>query len=214
MSSNPLLPLQFPTPASLADLHEHLISDALDHLAYRPPRILVARANGADPESTSNPRAGSSSDTPCSGGGGSSSTVASFAKWDIVRPRRRRHPHASPPFPSPPTSASEPALGSRRLESGRTTADARRQLDVGDALLSHQHHHQQRAEGAEELEHGQQTESDDDEDGEEWPASANREYLAAYDSAASTERRKLMGSRPFLRESISVLSFSCRTSAL
>ncbi|OHW90683.1 hypothetical protein CSPAE12_10735 [Colletotrichum incanum] len=200
MSSNPLLPLQFPTPASLADLHEHLASDALGHIAHRPPRILVARVDGAGPESTSNPKASSPLDTPggSNGGGG---TIASFAKWDIIRPHRRHYP--------PPTRTSEPALGSRRLESGRTALDARQELDVGDAPLSRQHHHHEAKEEAAtegEEEHGQQTESDDE--GEEWPASANREYLTAYDSAASTARSKIMGSRPFLRELISVLSSS------
>ncbi|GKT94217.1 GNAT family acetyltransferase [Colletotrichum tofieldiae] len=193
MSSNPLLPLQFPTPASLADLHEHLASDALDHLARRPPRILVARADGAGPESTSDPEASSPAATPGSSNG--RGTVASFAKWTVVRPRRRRPlPRASPPSPPSPTRTSEPALGSRRLESGRAATEARQELDVGG---SRQHHHHHEAEEEEE-ERGQQAESDDER--EEWPASANREYLTAYDSAASTARREVMGSRPFLRE--------------
>ncbi|CCF31884.1 hypothetical protein CH063_16166, partial [Colletotrichum higginsianum] len=83
MSSNPLLPLQFPTPASLADLHSHLASDALDHLSSRPPRILIARAVGAVPNSALclKAKALSPSNTPDSGNG--SGTVASFAKWDI-----------------------------------------------------------------------------------------------------------------------------------
>ncbi|KAJ0297485.1 hypothetical protein COL516b_010713 [Colletotrichum fioriniae] len=52
MSSNPLLPLQFPTPASLADLHNHLANDALHHLRDHgdAPRILVARV-GSDVDS-------------------------------------------------------------------------------------------------------------------------------------------------------------------
>ncbi|KZL63829.1 GNAT family acetyltransferase [Colletotrichum tofieldiae] len=200
MSSNPLLPLQFPTPASLADLHEHLASDALDHLARRPPRILVARADGAGPESTSDPEASSPAATPGSSNG--RGTVASFAKWTVVRPRRRRPlPRASPPSPPSPTRTSEPALGSRRLESGRAATEARQELDVGG---SRQHHHHHEAEEEEE-ERGQQAESDDER--EEWPASANREYLTAYDSAASTARREVMGSRPFLH-----LTFLCTDS--
>ncbi|KAK1989078.1 hypothetical protein LZ30DRAFT_354222 [Colletotrichum cereale] len=213
MSTNPLLPLQFPTPASLAELHEHLASDALDRLAHRPPRILVARANGTVPGSTSDPKATLSWDA--AGPNSSGSTVASFVKWDIVRPPPpapppRQHTRASPPSPPLPTSALEPGTGSRRLESGRTAAGAQRELGVGAAPLSRQHHRHRNAgeEGEEEEEeelHDQQMESDGE--GEEWPASGNREYLTAYDSAASAARRKAMGSRPFLH-----LTFLCTDS--
>ncbi|KAH0420909.1 hypothetical protein CcaCcLH18_13741 [Colletotrichum camelliae] len=45
MSSNPLLHLQFPTPASIAHLHKHLAQDTLRHLAAS--RVLVARSGGS-----------------------------------------------------------------------------------------------------------------------------------------------------------------------
>ncbi|CCF41705.1 hypothetical protein CH063_11905 [Colletotrichum higginsianum] len=204
MSSNPLLPLQFPTPASLADLHSHLASDALDHLSSRPPRILIARAVGAVPNSALclKAKALSPSNTPDSGNG--SGTVASFAKWDIVRPRRHRNPPAFPPLSSPhPPPLSKLALGSQRLEPGRVSKGAWHELNGGDAPLWRQHHHQEaeEAEAETEEEDGQHEKRREEEDEEEaeWPASANREYLTAYSSAASTARREAMGSRPFLR---------------
>ncbi|TKW48986.1 hypothetical protein CTA1_3829 [Colletotrichum tanaceti] len=197
MSSNPLLPLQFPTPASLADLHSHLASDALDHLSRRPPRILVARAVGADPKV----KAPSPSDTPDSGSG-SGTVVASFAKWDIVRPRRHRNTPAFPPSSPRPPPLSKPALGSRRLEPGRASKGAWKELNGGNAPLWRQHHHQEAEEAAavaeaETEKDGQNEERREEE--EDWPASANRAYLTAYFSAASTARREAMGSRPFLR---------------
>ncbi|KAL0934269.1 GNAT family acetyltransferase [Colletotrichum truncatum] len=71
MSSNPLLHLQFPTPASLADLHDHLAKDTLRHLAAS--RVLVARSSSSD---------GVGCDSaPSSEAGG---TIASFVKWDVV----------------------------------------------------------------------------------------------------------------------------------
>ncbi|KAK6211082.1 hypothetical protein QIS74_10346 [Colletotrichum tabaci] len=206
MSSNPLLPLQFPTPASLTDLHSHLASDALDHLSSRPPRILVARAVGAVPKSALYPKAKapSPSNTPDSGNG-SGTVVASFAKWDIVRPRRHRNPPAFPPSSSPhPPPLSKLALGSQRLEPGRVSkGGAWQELNGGDAPLWRQHHHQEaeeaEAEAVTEEEDGQNEKQREEEDEEEeWPASANREYLTAYSSAASTARREAMGSRPFL----------------
>ncbi|TQN72414.1 hypothetical protein CSHISOI_03096 [Colletotrichum shisoi] len=205
MSSNPLLPLQFPTPASLADLHSHLASDALDHLSRRPPRILVARAVGADPTSALYPRikAPSPSNSPDSGNV-SGTVVASFAKWDIVRPRRHRNPPAFPPSSPHPPPLTKPALGSQRLEPGRVSKGAWQDPNGDDAPLWRQHHHQE----AEEAEVEAKTEEEDgqnetqreeeEEEEEEWPASANREYLTAYSSAASTARREAMGSRPFL----------------
>ncbi|TID06422.1 hypothetical protein CH35J_000563 [Colletotrichum higginsianum] len=209
MSSNPLLPLQFPTPASLADLHSHLASDALDHLSSRPPRILIARAVGAVPNSALclKAKALSPSNTPDSGNG--SGTVASFAKWDIVRPRRHRNPPAFPPLSSPhPPPLSKLALGSQRLEPGRVSKGAWHELNGGDAPLWRQHHHQEaeEAEAETEEEDGQHEKRREEEDEEEaeWPASANREYLTAYSSAASTARREAMGSRPFLH-----LTFIC-----
>ncbi|OLN85093.1 hypothetical protein CCHL11_06274 [Colletotrichum chlorophyti] len=134
MSTNPLLPLQFPTPGSLTDLAAHLAADAIAHLSQTPPRILVARV----PDHFPSPAAGTRT------------TVASFAKWDIVRP---------------------PHLGSRRLEPATAGAAG----DVGGQRLH-----------------------DDDGDNEEWPASANREYLTAYSSASSAARKEAMGSRPYL----------------
>ncbi|KAK1637041.1 hypothetical protein BDP81DRAFT_449144 [Colletotrichum phormii] len=88
MSSNPLLPLQFPTPASLADLHDHLASDALRHLTHHDtPRILVARVKSdADVEND---------DT-----GGE--RVISFVKWDIIRHRAQPRSQAINPPPPPP----------------------------------------------------------------------------------------------------------------
>ncbi|WQF86163.1 Putative GNAT domain, acyl-CoA N-acyltransferase [Colletotrichum destructivum] len=210
MSSNPLLPLQFPTPASLADLHLHLASNALDHLSRRPPHILVARAVDAVPMPALYPKvkAPSPSNTPDSGNG-SGTVVASFAKWDIVRPHRHRNPPACPPSSPHPPPLLKPALGSQRLEPGRVSKGAWQELNGGDAPLWRQHHHQEaeeaEAEAKTEKEDGQNEKQREEEDEEEeWPASANREYLTAYSSAASTARREAMGSRPFLH-----LTFIC-----
>ncbi|EQB55767.1 hypothetical protein CGLO_04273 [Colletotrichum gloeosporioides Cg-14] len=74
MSSNPLLHLQFPTPASIAHLHGHLAQDTLRHLAAS--RVLVARSSSRNSHENSAKGDNASSPSPDS--------VASFVKWDLV----------------------------------------------------------------------------------------------------------------------------------
>ncbi|KAK1713562.1 hypothetical protein BDP67DRAFT_41456 [Colletotrichum lupini] len=206
MSSNPLLPLQFPTPASLADLHDHLVKDALHHLRdHDTPRILVARVS-SDPDVVDEADADADADAEDATGTGNGERVIAFVKWDIVR-RRGRGGSRSRVIETPTASAS----GSRRLEPGNilpTTAEAG-VVDDGSKEQpprNQQRHQQSKAEVGEgtivgaTAEDSKHENSDDDEsEDEEWPASANREYLTAYATAASKARREAMGSRPFLR---------------
>ncbi|KAK1495123.1 hypothetical protein CCUS01_13514 [Colletotrichum cuscutae] len=209
MSSNPLLPLQFPTPASLADLHDHLVKDALHHLRdHDTPRILLARVS-SDPDVVDEADADADAEDDDATGTGSGECVIAFVKWDIVRRRgqggSRSHVMS---FETPTASAS----GSRRLEPGNilpTTAEAGVVDDGSKEQLprNQQHHQQSKAEVGEgtivgaTVEDSNHKNSDNDEsEDEEWPASANREYLTAYATAASKARRVAMGSRPFLRE--------------
>lgn len=217
MSSNPLLPLQFPTPASLADLHNHLANDALHHLRDHgdAPRILVARVGSdvdSDVDSDSDVGAADADDDDDATGTGNGGRVISFVKWDIVR-RRGQGQGRSHVIQTPTAPAS--ASGSRRLEPGNmlpaTAAAAAAAQGVvddgseeGPPQDQQQHHQQSKAEVgggtkvcvAEDYNNNNDDESED----EEWPASANREYLTAYATAASKARREAMGSRPFLRE--------------
>ncbi|KAL3298729.1 GNAT family acetyltransferase [Colletotrichum asianum] len=91
MSSNPLLHLQFPTPASIAHLHDHLAQDTLRHLAAS--RVLVARSSSSSSRiSHENSANGDNASSPSP-----DSSVASFVKWDLV---------------------GVPTLGSERLDAG------------------------------------------------------------------------------------------------
>ncbi|KAK7448695.1 hypothetical protein Landi51_06371 [Colletotrichum acutatum] len=208
MSSNPLLPLQFPTPASLADLHDRLANDALHHLHdHDTPRILVARVGsddmvGDDATGTDN----STTDNEINDNGGRG-RVVSFVKWDIVRSRGQGQGR-SHAIKTPTASAS--ASGSRRLEPANmlpaTAAAAGGEVDDGSKegppRNKQQHHPNSKAEeAAAAAEQEQDNEESKDEEG---PAPANRGYLTAYATAASTARREAMGSRPFLREYSSV----------
>ncbi|KAK0376750.1 hypothetical protein CLIM01_05872 [Colletotrichum limetticola] len=198
-SSNTLLPLQFPTSASLADLHDHLVKDALHHLRdHDTPRILVARVS-SDPDVVDEADADADAEDD--------ERVIAFVKWDVVR-RRGQGGSRSHVIETPTASAS----GSRRLEPGNilpTTAEAG-VVDDGSKEQpprNQRHHQQSKAEVGEgtivgaTVEDSNHKNSDDDEsEDEEWPASANREYLTAYATAASKARRVAMGSRPFLRE--------------
>ncbi|KAL0764563.1 hypothetical protein CaCOL14_012864 [Colletotrichum acutatum] len=202
MSSNPLLPLQFPTPASLADLHDRLANDALHHLHdHDTPRILVARVGsddmvGDDATGTDN----STTDNEINDNGGRG-RVVSFVKWDIVRSRGQGQGR-SHAIKTPTASAS--ASGSRRLEPANmlpaTAAAAGGEVDDGSKegppRNKQQHHPNSKAEeAAAAAEQEQDNEESKDEEG---PAPANRGYLTAYATAASTARREAMGSRPFL----------------
>ncbi|OHF00268.1 hypothetical protein CORC01_04457 [Colletotrichum orchidophilum] len=185
MSSNPLLLLilQFPTEASLADLHDYLIADVLQHLAHNPSRILVARV-----KSDSNSDAG---DEVSGGGGGGH--VVSFVKFDIVRRRRRSRTGDSMPNRERDEST---ATGSQKLRPGKLAAA---DLDYAKEkpLQDGQHLQQSKAEwGGDEA----SAEEDESEEAEKWPASASQEYLTAYATTASKARREAMGSRPLLRE--------------
>ncbi|KAJ3945395.1 uncharacterized protein N0V96_005427 [Colletotrichum fioriniae] len=92
MSSNPLLPCNSPTPASLADLHNYLANDALHHLRDHgdAPRILVARVGSdvdSDDDDDSDVGAADADDDDDATGTGNGGRVISFVKWDIVRRR-------------------------------------------------------------------------------------------------------------------------------
>ncbi|KXH52742.1 hypothetical protein CSIM01_11540 [Colletotrichum simmondsii] len=213
MSSNPLLPLQFPTPASLADLHDHLAKDALHHLRNHgdTPRILVARVKSDDVDDDATGTNNSTTDNDNGGRG----RVIAFVKWDIVR---RRGQCGNRSHVTETSTASASASGSRRLEPGNILPATAAAAGVVDVVVDdgsqeepprdqQQHHHQSKAEigegaevcAAEDDDNNNKDESED----EEWPASANREYLTAYATAASKARREAMGSRPFLRECLS-----------
>ncbi|KAI3553183.1 hypothetical protein CABS01_01338 [Colletotrichum abscissum] len=209
-SSNTLLPLQFPTSASLADLHDHLVKDALHYLRdHDTPRILLARVS-SDPDVVDEADADADADAEDDDatGTGNGERVIAFVKRDIVR-RRGQGGSRSRVIETPTASAS----GSRRLEPGNilpTTAEAG-VVDDGSKEQpprNQQHHQQSKAEvgegtivgaTAEDSNHKNSDDDDESED-EEWPASANREYLTAYATAASKARREAMGSRPFLLE--------------
>ncbi|KAG7052581.1 GNAT family acetyltransferase [Colletotrichum scovillei] len=205
MSSNPLLPLQFPTTASLADLHDHLAKDALHHLRdHNTPRILVARVS-SDTDEMDEADADADADADdATGTGGNGGRVIAFVKWDIVR-RRGQGGSRSHVIETPTASAS----GSRRLEPGNilpTTAEAGA-VDDGSKEQpprNQQHHQNSKAEEAAAAEGEEEEDNEESEDEEEWPASANRDYLTAYATAASKARREAMGSRPFLH-----LTFLC-----
>ncbi|KAK1448850.1 hypothetical protein CMEL01_08165 [Colletotrichum melonis] len=205
MSSNTLLPLQFPTSASLADPHNHLVKDALHQLRdHDTPRILVARVS-SDPDVVDEADADADAEDDDATGTGNGERVIAFVKWDIVR-RRGQGGSRSHVIETPTASAS----GSRRLEPGNilpTTAEAGVVDDGSKEQLprNQQHHQQSKAEVGEgtivgaTVEDSNHKNSDNDEsEDEEWPASANREYLTAYATAASKARRVAMGSRPFL----------------
>lgn len=113
MSSNPLLRLQFPTAASLADLHDHLAADALRHLAES--RVLVARAGRS---SDSNNETGDNASAAPEEAGGP--VVASFAKWDLV---------------GVPPAAAATALGSQRLDAGRGDTAEQQHQDGRDDVV-------------------------------------------------------------------------------
>ncbi|KAK1672966.1 hypothetical protein BDP55DRAFT_730972 [Colletotrichum godetiae] len=212
MSSNPLLPLQFPTPASLADLHDHLASDALHHLTHNDtPQILVARVK-ADSDVNADAAAdvaaeddGTGTENITDNGGRGWGRIISFVKWDIIRHRHRPRSQAN----KPPTAS---ASGSRRLEPGNILPAAAAAVDDAgeeEPPRDQQAHQHSKAEGggdkvsaAAEVE--AQDDNNDESEDEEWPASANREYLTAYAKAASKARREAMGSRPFLH-----LTFLC-----
>ncbi|KXH67240.1 hypothetical protein CSAL01_08900 [Colletotrichum salicis] len=139
------------------------------------------------------------------------------------RPPRLRRPASSnsPRHAADPRGSSQSrfrlkaptasASGSRRLELGNILPAAAAAAAVDDAgeeepPRDQQHHLHSKAEGggdkvsaaAEEQEENDNNNNDNESEDEEWPASANREYLTAYAKAASKARWEAIGSWPFL----------------